>query len=140
GRGPLDDLDGLVGVARLAHDGEVLAQVGPHARPPDRVVVGDHHPHLSQPVHGGRRYARGGVTGSRWSSRRWRNAAMAWRLTGAVGRKAGPGKPSATPAPTAQAMSAAKVEVAGTSLKPGSGAGASGASSSRSSRRWRKAA
>ena len=40
-----DDGDRLVGVAGLADDVEVRAEVGPDPGSPDRVVVGQHHPH-----------------------------------------------------------------------------------------------
>src|SRR5205085_6562532 len=48
---PADDGDGLVGVGRLAHHPEVVAQVGPDAVPPDGVVVGQDDGRLDH-VHG----------------------------------------------------------------------------------------
>ena len=47
-----DHGDGLVGVAGLADDVEVAAQVGAHPAAPDRVVVGQHHAHGLQVCHG----------------------------------------------------------------------------------------
>ena len=47
-----DHLDRLVGVAGLADDVEVAAEVGAHAGPPDRVVVGEDDAHHLQVSHG----------------------------------------------------------------------------------------